>query len=105
MGLFNRQKVQIDRDFTTYDAPFRSANILDYYGPQAVTVVEERGTWLRIRTYAGYQWLDTKKKRSIYLKCSLLMIVQVLYLVYQESMHHRQSKFMVKERVVDSNSN
>ena len=46
MGLFNRQKVQIDRDFTTYDAPFRSANILDYYGPQAVTVVEERGTWL-----------------------------------------------------------
>ena len=62
MGLFNRQKVQIDRDFTTYDAPFRSANILDYYGPQAVTVVEERGTWLRIRTYAGYQWLDTKKE-------------------------------------------
>ena len=41
MGLLNRQKVQIDRDFTTYDAPFRSANILDYYGPQAVTVVEE----------------------------------------------------------------
>ncbi|MDA1529752.1 S-layer homology domain-containing protein [Bacillus cereus group sp. TH260-2LC] len=56
------KKVQIDRDFTTYDAPFRSANILDYYGPQAVTVVEERGTWLRIRTYAGYQWLDTKKE-------------------------------------------
>ncbi|WP_235607879.1 S-layer homology domain-containing protein, partial [Bacillus cereus] len=56
------KKVQIDRDFTTYDAPARSANILGYYGPQAVTVVEERGTWLRIRTYAGYQWLDTKKE-------------------------------------------
>ncbi|HDR6311061.1 TPA: S-layer homology domain-containing protein [Bacillus cereus] len=56
------KKAQIDRDFTTYDAPTRSANILGYYGPQAVTVVEERGTWLRIRTYAGYQWLDTKKE-------------------------------------------
>ncbi|MCU5325702.1 S-layer homology domain-containing protein [Bacillus cereus] len=56
------KKVQIDREFTTYDAPARSANILGYYGPQAVTVVEERGTWLRIRTYAGYQWLDTKKE-------------------------------------------
>ncbi|CAM4104963.1 S-layer-like y domain-containing protein [Bacillus luti] len=56
------KKVQIDRDFTTYDAPVRSANILGYYGPQVVTVVEERGTWLRIRTYAGYQWLDTKKE-------------------------------------------
>ncbi|PGT18036.1 S-layer homology domain-containing protein [Bacillus cereus] len=56
------KKIQIERDFTTYDAPSRSANILDYYGPQLVTVVEERGTWLRIRTYAGYQWLDTKKE-------------------------------------------
>ncbi|PGL40254.1 S-layer protein [Bacillus cereus] len=56
------KKVQIDRDFTTYDAPSRSATILAYYGPQTVTVVEERGTWLRISTYAGYQWLDTKKE-------------------------------------------
>ncbi|MGG5764375.1 S-layer homology domain-containing protein [Bacillus proteolyticus] len=56
------KKVQIDRDFTTYDAPSRSAKILSYYGPQTVTVVEERGTWLRISTYAGYQWLDTKKE-------------------------------------------
>ncbi|MGE6595111.1 C39 family peptidase, partial [Bacillus proteolyticus] len=56
------KKVQIDRDFTTYDAPSRSAKILAYYGPQTVTVVEERGTWLRISTYAGYQWLDTKKE-------------------------------------------
>ncbi|WP_242310677.1 S-layer homology domain-containing protein [Bacillus cereus group sp. BfR-BA-01331] len=56
------KKVQIDRDFTTYDAPSRSANVLAYYGPQTVTVVEERGTWLRISTYAGYQWLDTKKE-------------------------------------------
>ncbi|MDM5195858.1 S-layer homology domain-containing protein [Bacillus hominis] len=56
------KKVQIDRDFTTYDAPSRSATVLAYYGPQTVTVVEERGTWLRISTYAGYQWLDTKKE-------------------------------------------
>ncbi|MGE6344470.1 S-layer homology domain-containing protein [Bacillus mycoides] len=56
------KKVQIDRDFTTYDAPSRSANVLAYYRPQTVTVVEERGTWLRISTYAGYQWLDTKKE-------------------------------------------
>ncbi|PGQ06287.1 S-layer protein [Bacillus cereus] len=56
------KKVQIDRDFTTYDAPSRSAKILAYYGPQTVTVVEERGTWLRISTYAGYQWLDTKRE-------------------------------------------
>jgi uncharacterized protein YvpB len=56
------KKVQIDRDFTTYDAPSRSATVLAYYGPQTVTVVEERGTWLRINTYAGYQWLDTKKE-------------------------------------------
>ncbi|MBE7105885.1 S-layer protein [Bacillus cereus] len=56
------KRVQIDRDFTTYDAPSRSATVLAYYGPQTVTVVEERGTWLRISTYAGYQWLDTKKE-------------------------------------------
>lgn len=56
------KKVQIDREFTTYDAPSRSATVLAYYGPQTVTVVEERGTWLRISTYAGYQWLDTKKE-------------------------------------------
>ncbi|HHT7188864.1 TPA: S-layer homology domain-containing protein [Bacillus cereus] len=60
--LLNEKKVYIDKRFTTYDNPSRTANTLVTYDPQTVTVVEEKGTWLRIRTYAGLQWMNTQKE-------------------------------------------
>ncbi|MFJ8528245.1 S-layer homology domain-containing protein [Bacillus sp. NPDC094106] len=60
--LLNEKRAYIDRNFITYNTPSRSGVILDNYGPQTVTVIEEQGTWIRIRTYAGYQWLDTKRE-------------------------------------------
>ncbi|MCU5208853.1 S-layer homology domain-containing protein [Bacillus paranthracis] len=60
--MMNEKRVYIDRTFTTFDNPSRTANTLVTYLPQTVTVVEERGTWLRIRTALGLQWLNTQKE-------------------------------------------
>lgn len=50
--------VYIDKSFTTYDDPSRIANVLVTYSPQ--TVIEEKGTWLRICTSTGLQWMNTQ---------------------------------------------
>ncbi|MFJ8526748.1 S-layer homology domain-containing protein [Bacillus sp. NPDC094106] len=63
--LLNEKRVDIDRDFTTYDDASFSANVLGGYSPQTVTVIEERGTWLRIRTQGGFQWMNTQEPRTI----------------------------------------
>ena len=63
--LLNEKRVDIDRDFTTYDDASFSANVLGEYSPQTVTVVEERGTWLRIRTQGGFQWMNTQEPRTV----------------------------------------
>ncbi|PEF45199.1 hypothetical protein CON22_18030 [Bacillus cereus] len=52
-------------EFFTYDNPSNSANVITKYSPQTVTVVEEKGTWLRIRTKNGLQWLNTQEPRTI----------------------------------------
>ncbi|MEI5889902.1 S-layer homology domain-containing protein [Bacillus luti] len=63
--LLNEKKVHINRDFFTYDYPADGANVLVKYAAQTVTVVEERGTWLRIRTGAGLQWMNTNESRTV----------------------------------------
>ncbi|PES68036.1 S-layer protein [Bacillus cereus] len=54
----------IDRNFVTFDQPSRSASALGTWGPQPVTVVEERGSWIRIKTYLGLQWVDKKPENQ-----------------------------------------
>ena len=63
--LLNEKRVHINRDFFTYDYPADSANVLLKYTAQTVTVVEERGTWLRIRTASGLQWMNTNESRTV----------------------------------------
>ncbi|RWS39034.1 amidase [Bacillus mycoides] len=48
----------IDKSFTTYQEASHSSKVMGKYAPQTVTVIEENGSWIRIRTSAGFQWLD-----------------------------------------------
>lgn len=48
----------IDKTFTTYQEASHSSKVTGKYAPQTVTVIEENGSWIRIRTGAGFQWLD-----------------------------------------------
>lgn len=48
----------IDKSFTTYQEASHSSKVVGNYAPQTVTIVEENGTWIRIRTAAGFQWVD-----------------------------------------------
>ncbi|MGY3414185.1 N-acetylmuramoyl-L-alanine amidase [Bacillus mycoides] len=63
--LLNEKRIHINRDFFTYDYPADSANVLVKYTSQTVTVVEERGTWLRIRTGSGLQWMNMNESRTV----------------------------------------
>ncbi|EJR45142.1 hypothetical protein IIM_05042, partial [Bacillus cereus VD107] len=63
--LPNEKKLYIDRDFVSYDRPSTDGNRLVYFGPQTVTVVEEKGTWVNIRTdNGGLQWVNTKEEEQ-----------------------------------------
>ncbi|WP_242141949.1 MULTISPECIES: N-acetylmuramoyl-L-alanine amidase [unclassified Bacillus cereus group] len=48
----------IGESFTTYQEASHNSTVLGKYEPQTVTVMEENGNWIRIRTYAGFQWVD-----------------------------------------------
>ncbi|MEN1936995.1 N-acetylmuramoyl-L-alanine amidase [Paenibacillus sp. 102] len=48
----------IDKAFTTYQEASHSSKVLGKYGAQTVTIIEEKGNWIRIRTGATFQWLD-----------------------------------------------
>ncbi|KFN02418.1 amidase [Bacillus clarus] len=54
----NEKTETINQEFTTYETASHSAKVLGKYGPQQVTVIEESGSWIRIRTGAGFQWVD-----------------------------------------------
>ncbi|MDZ5606111.1 N-acetylmuramoyl-L-alanine amidase [Bacillus pseudomycoides] len=48
----------IDKAFTTYQEASHSSKVMGKYDPQTVTVIEEKGSWIRIRVGDGFQWLD-----------------------------------------------
>ncbi|MGG2066952.1 N-acetylmuramoyl-L-alanine amidase [Bacillus sp. S14(2024)] len=48
----------INKAFTTYQEASHSSKVMGKYDPQTVTVIEENGSWIRIRTDAGFQWID-----------------------------------------------
>ncbi|EMA6344717.1 N-acetylmuramoyl-L-alanine amidase [Bacillus cytotoxicus] len=52
------KKEAIHSAFTTYQEASHSSEILGTYAPQTVTVIEESGSWIRIRTSSGFQWVD-----------------------------------------------
>ncbi|MGG1163824.1 C39 family peptidase [Bacillus mycoides] len=60
----NEKQVPIYKDFKTYDRPSTNGNYLMTYGAQTVTVYEEQGSWIRIGTYAGLQWVNTKEEEE-----------------------------------------
>ncbi|PEW03633.1 N-acetylmuramoyl-L-alanine amidase [Bacillus cereus] len=60
----NEKQVPISKDFKTYDRPSTNGNYLMTYGAQTVTVYEEQGSWIRIGTYAGLQWVNTKEEEE-----------------------------------------
>ncbi|MEK4706021.1 C39 family peptidase [Bacillus sp. FSL R10-2780] len=60
--LPNEKRVVINKNFKSYDRPSRAGNELTSYGAQTVTVVEEKGAWMLIRTHAGLQWVTTEEE-------------------------------------------
>ncbi|MGI2748459.1 N-acetylmuramoyl-L-alanine amidase [Bacillus cytotoxicus] len=52
------KKETIHSTFTTYQEASHSSKVLGTYTAQTVTVIEEKGSWIRIRTNAGFQWVD-----------------------------------------------
>ncbi|PEB51488.1 amidase [Bacillus pseudomycoides] len=54
----NEKQEYIDGAFTTYQETSHTSKVLGKYEPQNVTIMEEKGSWIRIRTYAGFQWVD-----------------------------------------------
>ncbi|PEB51487.1 amidase [Bacillus pseudomycoides] len=54
----NEKQEYIDGTFTTYQEASHGSKVLGKYDAQNVTVIEESGSWIRIRTYAGFQWVD-----------------------------------------------
>ena len=47
----------IKEEFTTYAEASHSSKVLAKRA-QTVTVIEEKDSWIRIRTNSGFQWLD-----------------------------------------------
>ncbi len=48
----------INQDFTAYELASHSSKVLGTYNAQTVTIMEESGSWIRIRVGAGFQWVD-----------------------------------------------
>ncbi|WP_195723842.1 N-acetylmuramoyl-L-alanine amidase, partial [Bacillus anthracis] len=69
----------IHSTFTTYPEASHSSKVLGTHSPQTVTVIEEKGSWIRIRTNAGFQWLDKNqltlpKKQNNFLEGKTIII-------------------------------
>ncbi|CAM4187046.1 amidase [Bacillus manliponensis] len=56
--LLEEKKMYMGTNFITYKDASHSSARLGKYSPQYVTIVEEKGDWIRIRTGSGFQWLD-----------------------------------------------
>lgn len=55
----------IKEGFTTYAGASHTAKVLGTYGAQQVTVIEESGSWIRIRTTSGFQWVDKNQLNPV----------------------------------------
>ncbi|OFD47071.1 N-acetylmuramoyl-L-alanine amidase [Bacillus mycoides] len=55
----------INEGFTTYAGASHTAKVLGTYGAQQVTVIEESGSWIRIRTNSGFQWVDKNQLNPV----------------------------------------
>ncbi|MBH0347278.1 MULTISPECIES: N-acetylmuramoyl-L-alanine amidase [Bacillus] len=55
----------INEGFTTYEAASHSSKVLGTYNAQTVTVMEESGSWIRIRVGAGFQWVDKNQLNPV----------------------------------------
>ncbi|MGA5663816.1 N-acetylmuramoyl-L-alanine amidase [Bacillus bombysepticus] len=54
----NEKTETLNDIFTTYQEASHSSKALGTYEAQNVTIIEENGSWIRIRTNAGFQWVD-----------------------------------------------
>ncbi|WP_324628626.1 N-acetylmuramoyl-L-alanine amidase [Bacillus paranthracis] len=55
----------INEGFTTYAEASHSSKVLGKYGAQTVTVIEEKDSWIRIRTNSGFQWVDKNQLNPV----------------------------------------
>ncbi|MED0976381.1 N-acetylmuramoyl-L-alanine amidase [Bacillus paranthracis] len=55
----------INEGFTTYETASHSSKVLGTYNAQTVTVMEESGSWIRIRVGAGFQWVDKNQLNPV----------------------------------------
>ena len=58
MDTSKRKTETINQDFTAYELASHSSKVLGTYNAQTVTIMEESGSWIRIRVGAGFQWVD-----------------------------------------------
>ncbi|EEK80305.1 amidase [Bacillus cereus] len=55
----------IKEEFTTYAEASHSSKVLAKRAAQTVTVIEEKDSWIRIRTNSGFQWLDKNQLNPV----------------------------------------
>ncbi|MED1565625.1 N-acetylmuramoyl-L-alanine amidase [Bacillus paramycoides] len=55
----------INEGFTAYAEASHQSKVLGTYGAQKVTVIEENGSWIRIRVGAGFQWVDKNQLNPV----------------------------------------
>lgn len=55
----------INEGFTAYAEASHSSKVLGTYNAQKVTVIEENGSWIRIRMGAGFQWVDKNQLNPV----------------------------------------
>ncbi|CAM4043085.1 amidase [Bacillus luti] len=55
----------INEEFTTYAEASHSSKVLAKRAAQTVTVIEEKDSWIRIRTNSGFQWLDKNQLNPV----------------------------------------
>ncbi|MGE7883774.1 N-acetylmuramoyl-L-alanine amidase [Bacillus sp. NPDC094077] len=55
----------INEGFTTYAEASHSSKVMGTYNAQQVTVIEESGSWIRIRMGAGFQWVDKNQLNPV----------------------------------------
>ncbi|QWU43809.1 MULTISPECIES: N-acetylmuramoyl-L-alanine amidase [Bacillus] len=55
----------INEGFTAYEKASHGSKVLGTYGAQTVTVIEEKDSWIRIRTNSGFQWVDKNQLNPV----------------------------------------
>ena len=65
MDTSNRKTETINQDFTAYELASHSSKVLGTYNAQTVTIMEESGSWIRIRVGAGFQWVDKNQLNPV----------------------------------------